>query len=463
MQTNTNWQNKFDAEDAHSEDARNLIRIIVGLVLFGIAIPVIAAIVMVISVLYSSNLDGILPGIWAILRIILTLVVFVAGMVFVRRQAEEYFRQVYQPPPETSVPKVISLRVFGIPPMPPLINETLNYPYILIRDGKPDKPNDQAFWLGGPRRLVILDGSAAYIERCNIFSRVVGPGVTFLERHEIITHIIDLRPQTYAGVVKAWTKDGIEVEAKVQITCRVGTHSINKIEPAQGNLADLPDNIELPPPQPIIYPFDPICVRKAVEWTKVKRRFTAEGKEEFYDAEWVESAWGQVQGDLAVYISKKHIDNLFTATREQPMGGLLLSKNEREKIRASLDDRLQNEAGVSLIDLQITEFTITDEVLAKRVEKWKTAWEARDDIRKARTEADAIKAEESARAEAQRDLILEIAEGLSRSEPEDFSNAVMLALSGFLDQSLGDPSLQADIARETLETLEKIQEMLKGS
>lgn len=460
IETDRTWQNRFDADDAHEEDARNIFRIILGLGLFGFTIPLIMAIVMT----SASNFDNTsLSGIWVILRALLTIAVFVAGIVFVRRQAEQYFRQVYLPPPETSVSKAISLRVFGIPPLPPPINESINYPYILIRDGQTDKANDQAFWLGGPRRLIILDGSAVYLERCNLFSRVVGPGVAFLEQHEVITRIIDLRPQTYTGVVKAWTKDGIEVEAKVQITCRVGKHSINKIEPSQGNLADLPGEMEAPPPQPIVYPFDAVAVRKAVEWTKVKRRFTAEGKEEFYDAEWVESAWGQVQGDLAVYISKRHIDDLFTATKEQPTGGLLLSKSEREKIRANLDAKLQAEAGVSLMDLQITEFTITDEILAKRVEKWKTAWEARDDIRKARTDADAIKAEENARAEAQRDLILEIAEGLARSEPEDFSNAVMLTLSGFLDQSLGDPSLQANIARETLETLEKIQEMLKTS
>lgn len=69
--------------------------------------------------------------------------------------------------------------------------------------------------------LVIMDGTALYLERGNCFSRVVGPGVAFLEKYETIKEAVDLRPQTYKNKVEAWTKDGIKVSFITKIVCRI--------------------------------------------------------------------------------------------------------------------------------------------------------------------------------------------------------------------------------------------------
>jgi hypothetical protein len=76
------------------------------------------------------------------------------------------------------------------------------------------------------------------------------------------------------------------------------------------------------------------------------------------------------------------------------------------------------------------------------------------------TKAYHIRSHEKARAEAQRDLIMSIADGLEKNKDGQYAESLLLSLSGILDNSLSDPLMRAYLARETLETLEKIKTML---
>ena len=121
---------------------------------------------------------------------------------------------------------LIQRRLLGLPPFPVPLNTIVSYPTILIT--KPELEDSHwGRWLGGPAILVIYDGFAAYLERGNKFSRVVGPGFPppFLERYERIKEIVDLRPQTKTGFVEPWTKDGIRIKlmlkAEVQVDSSV--------------------------------------------------------------------------------------------------------------------------------------------------------------------------------------------------------------------------------------------------
>ncbi|MBK9207826.1 MAG: hypothetical protein IPL71_05800 [Anaerolineales bacterium] len=96
-----------------------------------------------------------------------------------------------------------------------------------------------------------------------------------------------------------------------------------------------------------MYPCPSLSVRKAVEWTKVKRAVnTSDQSEELYQSKWLEGAWGKVQGKLANYISKRHLEDLFVSAN-QGIAGKILSMQEREKLRSELDQELIMNAGVS--------------------------------------------------------------------------------------------------------------------
>ena len=74
-----------------------------------------------------------------------------------------------------------------------------------------------------------------------------------------------------------------------------------------------------------------------------------------------------------------------------------------------------------------------------------------------------IRAREKVRADAQHDLILAIANGLRKNVNEDgrFTEALLLSLSEILDHGLSDPYMRSSTAKETLETLEILQNLLK--
>jgi hypothetical protein len=359
----------------------------------------------------------------------------------------------YKPPENTDSRKLILRRLFGIPPTTPPLNSIFHYPFIVATNGEIKKDDEYAKWLGGPAGLVILDGTALYLERGSRFSRVVGPGIAFLEKYETIKETVDLRPQTYENKVEAWTKDGIQIEFMTKIVCQIGEPNEN------GSFKNLvpvlvKDDGSVAGENMPMYPCQPLSVRKAVEWIKVKRK---DQSEQLYQSKWLEGAWGKIQGALANYISKRHLEDLFVSTH-QGFAGKILSTQEREKLRNKLDQELIVEAGISLIDIQIKKFIIKSPVNEKRVEKWVSEWKAKVDIREGTAGAEGEKSIENAKAEAQRSLLLQIADELSKAGPETLHDSVLLALSRILEQNQGDPYASTYLN----DAIENIKEILES-
>ncbi|MCZ2287823.1 MAG: hypothetical protein LC138_03210, partial [Anaerolineales bacterium] len=73
-----------------------------------------------------------------------------------------------------------------------------------------------------------------------------------------------------------------------------------------------------------------------------------------------------------------------------------------------------------------------------------------------------IRQREKARAKAQHDIIVAIAKGLEQNRNGQFTEPVLLSLSGVLDESLREPLTRAYLAKETLDTLEQLQNILNN-
>jgi hypothetical protein len=99
-------------------------------------------------------------------------------------------------------------------------------------------------------------------------------------------------------------------------------------------------------------------------------------------------------------------------------------------------------------------------VIAQQEEYWKAEKEGIATIIDGQAKAYNIRTREKARADAQRDIILAIADGLEKNENKQFAEPLLLSLSGILDESLKDPLTRAYLAKETLETLEMLQKIL---
>ncbi|MEZ0395623.1 MAG: SPFH domain-containing protein [Anaerolineales bacterium] len=344
-----------------------------------------------------------------------------------------------------NVRKIIAERKYGKIHLPPPFNAFFQFKYILIKDGaiveKEEVRDRWPAWMacniGGPILLIVFDGNALYLERGNKFSRVVGPGeiAPFLEWFETIKYVVDLRPKVKVGSFDVWTKDGIKIGLTVRVESRIG-------DPAKRD-----------PEGKLVYPYDPVAVKKAVERIALRWPDPTQEPSEFT---WVDAVWGQVTGILPSYIGSRYLDDLLLAERQS---GQILSADAMKAISDDLNKATQV-FGVFVTDLQIVKVEIPEEIRKLQEEYWKAERESIITLTEGQAKAFEIRAQEKARAEAQRDLLLTIANGLEKTRSNQFTRPLLLTLSSILDQSLSDPSLKTYLAKETLEILEKLQKIL---
>lgn len=388
------------------------------------------------------------PLIRVLIAFVLILLFFVFFMVMVTtpstRLTSTFFNEFYRPPSGVDTSRIINYRLFGKSNLPPPLNMLSQFAYVIVRDSQIDKKDEWPAWMarnvGGPITLIVFDGCAIYLERGNRFSRVVGPGekVPFLEWHETIKYVVDLHPKVKDGNFDVWTKDGIKIKVTAQIECRIGDPSMN--DPANG----------------MVYPYDPIAVKKAVERYSVRWPKRQEGEPE--EVTWLDAAWGQVTGIVPGYIGSRTLDDLLIADRNS---GQILSAAAMEEIFGKLNSAT-NTFGVFITDFQILKVELPKEVEQHQKEYWKAERQSIDTIRDGQAKALHIRTQEKARAEAQRDLIISIADRLIKNNKDgQYTEQLLVALSGILDNSLQDPLMRAYLAKETLETLEKIKNMLQ--
>jgi len=151
------------------------------------------------------------------------------------------------------------------------------------------------------------------------------------------------------------------------------------------------------------------------------------------------------------------LDDLFIADRN---GGQILSPNAVQDIFKKLNQETQK-FSVYVTDFQVSEVKLPPEVETSQKELWKAEKQSIVTVKEGQLIAFNIRSQEQTRAKAQHDLILNIADGLEKSQDGKYTEPLLLTFSRILDESLNEPLMRAYLAKETLETLEKIKEMLK--
>ena len=359
-------------------------------------------------------------------------IIILIGVYFLLNRAKAFVSAFYQPAPETEseVKERIWHRLWGWHGFFSFQN------YMIVKDTKIESSNHWSTWLGGPAFLVIYDGFAAYLERGNCFSRIVGAfPITYLDPRETMKAVVDLRPQIRDGQVNAWTKDGIRITLKIRVEFQ--------IEPGiSQNSSDAK----------LVYSFNPLAVRKAVEYTAVRLR---DGK--LQEADWCEGTMGTVTGFIGHHVCSRRMDELFLSNGG---GGQVLSPGVITVLIEKANSSLSRDAGVRILSLQITDIVIPQDVRRQRLD----VWEAQKDSLVTRIHGEAqayeIRTNEAALAKAQRDLIVAIAKSLGRVDPSHFPEPLLLSVSGILEQGLKDPLVQTYMAKGTLDALKRLQDLL---
>jgi regulator of protease activity HflC (stomatin/prohibitin superfamily) len=357
------------------------------------------------------------------------------------RIAAQFLREFYRPPEEINPARIIWFRLYGMSDVTK-VDEWRQFPYILVREGKLfDEKGDHQAWmaqnLGGPLRLIIFDGNALYLERGGRFSRVVGPGRTtaFLDWFETIKEIVDTRPQMREdALLPCWTRDGIRVNVTARVECSLGNPAGEQ--------------------RRLLYPFDPVAVRNAVERTSVRM---PDGKT-LSEMKGLDLVWGQVTGVIPDYIGQFKLDELLLPERG---ASPILSAEATQHLRDALN-RLTQPFGYHVTNVQITRIELPAAIEEQRERNWQAERQSLANLMHAQAEAARIRAIEQARAEAQRDLILAIAEGLNRDPTRRFAEPLLLALTSTITTSLANPLVPPLLTPETLRSLEQLKALLEG-
>jgi regulator of protease activity HflC (stomatin/prohibitin superfamily) len=441
------WQTAYTKDEAFSDSSRH--SSLLGVILMFSFLSVLSLILLrwgLLTLIWEAPVSLQYKLIFGLVLFIVMLVIFlVTAYQPAMIAAARFFEDFYRPSGKIaeSAAKIINHRLYGKGKLPPPLNLFAPFEYIMVQDGKIAKEDKWPAWmarhLGGPLQLIIFDGFALYLERGNRFSRVVGPGdkVSVLEWYETIKYVVDLRPKVRIGKFGAWTKDGIKIDLEVRLECRIG-------DPA---LKDSTSSL--------VYPFDPLAVKKAIERHAVRWPKREEGQPEEFD--WVDAAWGQVTGVVPGYIGSRVLDDLFIASRRS---GQILSPEAVREIHEKINGATIA-FGVYVTDFQIVKIDIPRTVEEHQKELWMAERQGISTKIDGKARAFNIRTREEARAEAQYDLILSIAERLEHNNQDGkFTEPLLLSLSSILDESLKDPLIRAYLAKETLDTLEQLQAFL---
>lgn len=446
----TSWQTAYTRDDAFRQFGKHAsyfkFTFLFGIILISLFFTAqFSPFLVEFAARYLKRSDTVTQAMILLTFLLSAVISFIALQIVQSRAvkfAASFFTDFHRPPDEIDPVELIKYRLNGKFKLPPPFNMLSQFKYIMAKEGEIAKSDQWPAWmaraLGGPLLLIVFDGCALYLERGNRFSRVVGPGdkAPFLEWFESIKYVVDLRPKVRDGKFDVWTKDGIKIEIKARIECRIG-------DPKKKD----PDGI-------LVYPYDPEAVQKAIERYALRWPTCPEGDPEEFN--WIDASWGQVTGIVPGYIGSRALDDLFIAKRNS---GQILSPNAIHEIYEKLN-AATNGFGVYITDFQILETVLPPEVEKHQREFWQAEKQSATTIIDGQSKAFRIRAREKARADAQYDIIIAIAEGLKQNKDGEFTEPVLLSLSGVLDMSLREPLTRAYLAKETLDTLEQLQNIL---
>ena len=339
--------------------------------------------------------------------IFIPVIFFIFSLIHLLKNAGKFLMIFYDLSDSIYDTKMVGLRVFGRPPMPPPLSGIFKFPVIKAANGKLDPPESWQAKIGGPAKLKIEAGNAIYLERGNHFSRVVGQGIAFLEVHETIKTVLNTGPQSEEFSVTAWTRDGIRIILKAKGEYILGSAGRSGWDGSE------------------LYSYDPESVRKAVEDT------FAAGRE---GHEWSKSAVGKTVGFLGEYISGKYLDDIFISAKD----GQLLTTATMSFLLKEVNSRL-DKSGIRISHMQILDVELPKEVNQQRIKLWETGHKTYAAISESEVRAYQLGVQKKALANMVHDFVFTLANGLERLEKTNTTDKLLSSIYEVINEGMKDP------------------------
>ncbi len=417
------WQTSYAEKQAFADSLQRAGSLLIPSIVI-LTIPIFFAIFCLLSWLGRAQAQGISLG--NQIGIIIAGIIIILAPIFLSlltlghlfKTAGAFLKTFYDLPDSVDMKKLVNLRVFGRPPMPPPLSGWIKFPAVKAQNGKLDPQESWQTLIGGPVKLKIEPGNAVYLERGNRFSRVVGQGSAFLELHETIKTVLNISPRSEPISVTAWTKDGIRV----------------KIDAKGKYFFGLSPETEIG--KNVLYPYDPDAVRKAVE------EIFANGKE---GHEWSNFALGKTIGILSEYISNRYLDEIFIASLN---GGQLLSTSTINDLLININARLKK-IGISLSHLIITDVELPVQIINQRIKLWETGHKTYQTVTESEVKAYQLRSQKKALAEMVHDLVFTLTNEMERMDSTDLTDRLLSSIYEVINQGMKDPNTHYSSSKKT--------------
>jgi hypothetical protein len=312
-------------------------------------------------------------------------------------------------------------------------------PWMRIHKGEIDAVGtDVLNKIGGPGHLVIHHDSAVVLERAGRLTRVVGAGVPALERFEKVYDVIDLRPKRSTHNVRAMTREGVPVNWEVELRYQIDSGKEVATEKAP-------------------YPLSEDHVLRAATCKWVQRG----GGSSFLNWEG-RLIVAEAERSLRTILSCRRLDELIGLTEQD-------DRAAREAIRAELEVKLREAApkmAAKILSVKLDNLTVDDAVTQQWIKAWKANWQNWSSKRLAHAEASYVHQYETAKAEAQMQMIVQITEVLQRQlasrtiTSQAVPQMILMRLFSVLDRADFASSSRVFFPTQTMHALEGIRQAL---
>jgi regulator of protease activity HflC (stomatin/prohibitin superfamily) len=308
-------------------------------------------------------------------------------------------------------------------------------PSFVVESGKPNKRiSGRPLSRFGAGVIRVGVAQAAVLETTTQFSRVIGPGVSFVGRMESVKTVVDLHTQSRSAKVKALTKDGVPVEVPVFCLFRIASSGTSR--------ATRDD-----------FPFPREAIRRVFY-----RQDGVDEDDEGYS--WDDYALQVAISRFQEILARFRLDQLFAPHDPDQVPRLMLASLLNTAVRNDLSKR-----EIELVFAGFGTFEFPEVVQRQRIVSWQTEWVTRAEELQATGEADAKRSIQSARAAGQWELVqgmvngLATAQGLTGIEPADL---ITWQLLNAMESMSADPILQSRIPQETVNALLSIRAWLEA-
>jgi regulator of protease activity HflC (stomatin/prohibitin superfamily) len=317
-------------------------------------------------------------------------------------------------------------------------------PFVLVSDAKinTEFSDDVLVRIGGPGGILVYNDSAVVLEQGGRLTHVAGPG-SFgpLERFEKVRDVIDLRPVRWEYGVSALSKEGIPVTVYADVNFQIDTGGRD-------------------PTDKTPYPALDEAVFKAstCRWMR-----DPEGSEDDQYFDWARRMIiSETEGSLRGIVARYPLDAL-VGLEGGPTSG---TDQPRQAIQEELTQALRGGAaklGAQINKVRLSEIKVDDKVTEQWLEAWRNEWQAWAMVEEQTGEAKREQLQETAKAQAQVDMITAVVRAFQQSVSRDAripSQLLIMRLIEVFDRFALDRNTIIYLPEKTLATLKRLRELV---